>query len=146
MKYVYIVFEQYSDTNIGVCTSMEDAIAYTSKLQRQSDKRADQTMTEQYSWFQLPLIDGSEIPYFNSNIGFKRTGGYSLLEGWRLDPLGLVADDSQELLIDYTDNLPDVQFEIGRFGNVEFTVVSSIYLPEHEILDYVKQKYEEWVK
>lgn len=146
MKYVYIVFEQHSGTNIGVCTSMEDAIAYTSKLQKQADKRADQTTTEQYSWYQLPLINDKDIPCFKGNIGFKRTGGYSLLEGWKLDPLGLVADDSRELLVDYTDNLPDVQFEIGRFGNVEFTVVSSVYVPENEILDFVKQKYEEWVK
>ena len=145
MKYVYIIYEEYSATNIGVCTSMEDAITYVSKLQNQSNKRADKSADEHYSWFQLPLIDKKEIPYFSSNIGFKRTGGYSLLEGWKLDPLGLVADDSQELLVDYTDNLPSVQFEIGRFGTVEFTVVSSAYIPEAEILDFVKQKYEEWV-
>ena len=128
MKYVYIIYEEYSATNIGVCTSMEDAITYVSKLQKQSNKRADKSADEHYSWFQLPLIDKKEIPYFSSNIGFKRTGGYSL-----------------ELLVDYTDNLPSVQFEIGRFGTVEFTVVSSAYIPEAEILDFVKQKYEEWV-
>ena len=146
MRYMYVIFEQHSGTNLGICTSMEDAIAYTNKLQAQSDKRADQSIPEQYSWFQLPVIDMDEIPSFKSNIGLKRTGGYSLLDGWKLDPLGLIADNSEELLVNYTDNLPDVHFEIGRFGTVEFTVLSSVYIPENEILDYVKQKYEEWVK
>ena len=40
MKYAYIIFEEITGTQIGVCTSMEEAIAYTQKLQKQSDMRA----------------------------------------------------------------------------------------------------------
>ena len=61
MKYMYVIFEQHSGTHLGICTSMEDAIAYTNKLQVQSDKRADQSVPEQYGWFQLPTIDMNEI-------------------------------------------------------------------------------------
>ena len=146
MKYAYIICEQISGTQIGVCTSMEDAITYTKKLQKQSDTRLSKFPEEHYTWTQLPIIESKDLPSFNSNIGFKRTGSYTPWDGWAITPMGLIGDDSDDLLINYTDNIPDVNFEIGICGCVKFTVISSAYIPEEEILEFVKQKYEEWVK
>ena len=98
---------------MGVCTSMEDAIMYTQKLQKQSDMRGSKFPEEHYAWTQLPLIEHKDVPSFKGNIGFKRIGSYTPLNGWHLAPIGLVDHSSTELLIDYTDKLPDVQFEIG---------------------------------
>lgn len=146
MNYAYMIFEENTGEHMGVCTSMEDAIMYTQKLQKQSDMRGSKFPEERYVWTQLPLIEHNDIPAFKGNIGFKRMGSYTPLSGWYLAPIGLVDNDSTELLIDYTDNLPDVQFEIGSFGNIKFTVTSSAYLPEDEVLEFVQNKYKEWVK
>ena len=146
MKYAYIVFEEITGEHMGVCTSMEDAIMYAQKLQRQSDMRDSKFPEERYAWTQLPLIEHKDVPSFKGNIGFKRIGSYTPLTGWYLAPIGLVDHSSTELLIDYTDKLPDVQFEIGAFGNVRFTVKSSAYVSEDEVLEYVQKKYAEWVK
>lgn len=146
MKYAYIIFEEVSGEQIGICTSMEDAIMYTRKLQKQSDMRGSTFPEEHYAWTQLPLIDHKDVPVFTGNIGFRRSGSYSPQYGWDIVPVGLVQDDSADLLINYTDNMPDVQFEIGARGSVRFTVTSSAYLPEDEVLEYVKDKYREWVK
>ena len=146
MKYAYMVFEENTGEHMGVCTSMEDAIMYTQKLQKQSDMRDSKFPEERYAWAQLPLIEHEDVPSFTGNIGFKRMGSYTPLCGWYLAPIGLVDNNSTELLINYTDNLPDVQFEIGACGNIRFTVTSSAYLPENEVLEYVQEKYKEWVK
>lgn len=146
MKYAYVVVEERSGTNIGVCMSMEQAIAYTRKLQKLSDARVSKFPEEHYTWFQLPLIDEKEIPAFGGNIGFRRSGSYSPWDGWDILPVGLVEDNSEDLLVDYTDKIPDVTFEVGSFGCVRFDVVSSAYVPEDEVLEFVKEKYREWVK
>ena len=146
MKYAYIVFEEITGEHMGVCTSMEDAIMYTQKLQKQSDMRGSKFPEERYAWTQLPLIEHKDVPSFKGNIGFKRTGSYSPQSGWDIIPVGLVQDDSTDLLINYTDKMPDVQFEIGARGSVRFTVKSSAYVPEDEVLEYVQKKYKEWVK
>lgn len=146
MKYAYIIFEEITGEHMGVCTSMEDAIMYTQKLQKQSGMRNSKFPEERYVWTQLPLIEHKDLPSFTGNIGFKRMGSYNPLSGWDLIPVGLVDNNSSALLIDYTDKIPDVQFEIGAFGNIRFTVTSSAYIPEDEVLEYVQKKYEEWVK
>ena len=146
MKYAYIIFEENSGTQIGVCTSMEEAIAYTRKLQKQSEMREGKFPEEHYAWTQLPLIEHKDVPSFSGNIGFKRIGSYTPWGGWDIIPMGLVQDDSTDLLIDYTDNIPDVTFRIGTCGHVSFEVVSSAYVPEDEVLEFVKEKYREWVK
>ena len=146
MKYAYIIFEEITGEQMGVCTSMEDAIMYTRKLQEQSNSRQGKFPEERYAWAQLPLVEHKDVPVFSGNIGFKRTGSYSPQGGWDLMPVGLVAYDSDDLLVDYTDKIPDVRFELGVLGHVKFTVTSSAYVPEDEVLEYVKDKYKEWVK
>lgn len=145
MKYAYIIFEETSGIQIGVCTSMEDAIMYTQQLQKQSDMRVSE-YPDHYAWTQLPLVEHKDVPYFTGNIGFKRTGSYSPRYGWHINSVGLVNDNSENLIINYTDNMPDVQFEAMPLGGVEFTVVSSAYLPDNELLEFVKDKYREWLK
>lgn len=145
MKYAYIIFEEITGTQICICSSMEDAIMYTRKLQKQSDMRVSERK-EHYAWTQLPLIEHKDVPYFTGNIGFKRTGSYNPQLGWYIDSLGLVNYNSENLIINYTDNIPDVQFEITSLGGINFTVISSAYLSDIEVLEFVKDKYMEWLK